>query len=94
MRRCPVTTHRSKTERARRDLNPRHLGPEPSTLSTELRAPASPYPGRWLNGCDTGRAPAIVGHATFVNGPIDDVDDLTEEVEEGPVPPEKLPLIA
>ena len=25
-------------ERARRDLNPRHLGPEPRTLSTELRA--------------------------------------------------------
>ena len=43
-------------ERARRDLNPRHLGPEPSTLSTELRALVYRYPGRRLNGCDTTTA--------------------------------------
>ncbi len=35
----------------------------------------------------------IMGHAMFVNGPIDDVDDLTEEVEDAPVPPENLPLV-
>jgi hypothetical protein len=29
----------------------------------------------------------------FVNGPIADVDDLTQEVDEGPVPPQKLPLV-
>jgi hypothetical protein len=35
----------------------------------------------------------VVGRASFVNRPIDNVDDLTQEVEEGPVPPEKLPLV-
>ena len=35
----------------------------------------------------------LVVRATFVNGPIDDIDYLTEEVEEGPVAPEKLPLV-
>lgn len=32
---------------------------------------------------------AFIGHALFVNGPVDDVDDLTEEVE-----PEKVPGVA
>ena len=38
---------------------------------------------------------AIIGHALFVNGPVDDVDDLTEEVEleEMPVPPKNVPLL-
>jgi hypothetical protein len=35
----------------------------------------------------------LVGLATFINGPIDDVDDLTEEFKLGPVSPEKLPLV-
>jgi hypothetical protein len=34
-------------------------------------------------------AVALVGHALFVNGPVDDVEDLTEEVE-----PEEVPEIA
>jgi hypothetical protein len=29
-----------------------------------------------------------MGHAMFVNGPIDDLEDLTEDVEEVAVPPE------
>lgn len=32
---------------------------------------------------------ALVGHALFVNGPVDDVEDLTDEVE-----PEELPGVA
>jgi hypothetical protein len=35
----------------------------------------------------------IMGHAMFVNGPIDDLDDLAEEVEEGQVSSERLPLV-
>ena len=35
----------------------------------------------------------IMGHAMFVNGPIDDLDDLAEDVEEGPVSSERLPLV-
>ena len=38
-------------------------------------------------------AVGITGHALFVNGPVDDVTDLTEEVEDGPVAPEELPLV-
>lgn len=38
-RRRLLDSGRSRIERARRDLNSRHLGPEPSALSTELRAP-------------------------------------------------------
>jgi len=38
-------------------------------------------------------AVGIMGHALFVNGPVDDVTDLTEEVEDGPVAPEELPLV-
>ncbi|MFB6352836.1 MAG: hypothetical protein ABEJ92_02005 [Halobacteriales archaeon] len=34
-------------------------------------------------------AMVLVSHALFVNGPIDDVEELTEEVE-----PEKLPGVA
>lgn len=41
-RRSRVIQNHSKIERTRRDLNPRHLGPEPSTLSTELRALTRP----------------------------------------------------
>ena len=44
-----------------------------------------------------GLGPVSIGllsHATFVNGPIADVGYLTEEVDEGPVQPEKLPLVA
>lgn len=36
---------------------------------------------------------AFVGHALFVNGPVDDFGDLTEEVEEAPVSPERVPLV-
>lgn len=32
---------------------------------------------------------AFVGHALFVNGPVDDVEDLTAEVE-----PEEVPVVA
>jgi hypothetical protein len=32
---------------------------------------------------------ALIGHALFVNGPVDEVKDLTEEVE-----PEKVPGVA
>ena len=39
-----------------------------------------------------GVAIGFVGHALFVNGPVDDVEDLTAEVEDAPVPTEKLPL--
>jgi hypothetical protein len=37
----------------------------------------------------------IMGHATFVNGPVDDLEDLTEEVEvqDAPVGPEDVPLL-
>ncbi|PSP68574.1 hypothetical protein BRC85_01635 [Halobacteriales archaeon QS_1_69_70] len=35
----------------------------------------------------------LIGPAMFVNGPIADVDDIAELVEEGPVPLEKLPLV-
>jgi hypothetical protein len=38
-------------------------------------------------------AVSIMGHAMFVNGPIDDLDDLAEEVEEGQVSSERLPLV-
>lgn len=31
----------------------------------------------------------IMGHALFVNGPVDDIDDLTDEVE-----PDDIPLVA
>ncbi len=41
-------------ERARRDLNPRHLGPEPSALSAELRALTAAYPRRAFNASDSG----------------------------------------
>lgn len=34
-------------------------------------------------------AVALVGHALFVNGPVDEVEDLAEEVE-----PEELPGVA
>jgi hypothetical protein len=38
---------------------------------------------------------AFMGHAMFVNGPVDDVEDLTEEVEleDAPVAPENVPLL-
>ena len=35
----------------------------------------------------------LIGPAMFFNGPIADVDDIAELVEEGPVPLEKLPLV-
>ena len=37
----------------------------------------------------------LMGHAMFVNGPVDDVEDLTEEVdpEDAPVVPENMPLL-
>ncbi|WP_306054601.1 hypothetical protein [Natronococcus wangiae] len=35
---------------------------------------------------------AIIGHALFVNGPVDEVDDLTEEVELEEVPQVLSPL--
>ncbi len=38
-------------------------------------------------------AVGIMGHGLFVNGPVDGVNDLTEEVEDGPVAPEDLPLV-
>jgi len=34
---------------------------------------------------------ALIGHALFVNGPVDGVDDLAEAVEESPT--EELPLV-
>lgn len=33
----------------------------------------------------------VMGHAMFVNGPVDDLDDLTQEVESGPI--EEVPLL-
>ena len=38
-----------------------------------------------------GVAIVLVGHALFVNGPVDGVDDLAEAVEESPT--EELPLV-
>lgn len=37
----------------------------------------------------------FVGHALFVNGPVDDVADLTDRVENGPGPvdPTDVPLL-
>lgn len=37
-------------------------------------------------------AVGLIGHALFVNGPVDEVDDLTDEVEpeEVPVAPQAL----
>ncbi|WP_254839734.1 hypothetical protein [Natronomonas marina] len=35
----------------------------------------------------------VMGHALFVNGPVDRPADLTQEVEDGPVKPEKIPLV-
>ncbi|WP_227134079.1 hypothetical protein [Halorubellus salinus] len=37
-------------------------------------------------------AVGLIGHGLFVNGPVDDVDDLTDEVEpeEVPVAPQAL----
>ena len=35
---CELVAENDAAERTRRDLNPRHPGPEPGTLSTELRA--------------------------------------------------------
>ena len=29
----------------------------------------------------------FMGHAMFVNGPVDDFEDLTEEVDENPIKP-------
>ena len=46
-------------ERARRDLNPRHLGPEPSALSAELRALAGSTGGGGLILLTRGRLPTI-----------------------------------
>ena len=40
-----------------------------------------------------GVAIAVMGHALFVNGPVDDFEDLTEEVDENPVKPDNLPLL-
>ena len=38
---------------------------------------------------------AFMGHAMFVNGPVDDIEDLTEEVdlEDTPVAPDDMPLL-
>lgn len=38
---------------------------------------------------------ALMGHAMFVRGPVEDLEDLTEEVdlEDAPVPPENMPLL-
>ncbi len=36
---------------------------------------------------------AVMGHALFVNGPVDEVDDLTNKVDEGPINPEYVPLL-
>lgn len=33
----------------------------------------------------------LMGHAMFVNGPVDGIDDLTQEVESGPI--EDVPLL-
>ena len=44
---------------------------------------------RWARGGRVG----FMEHAMVVNGPIDDLEDLTEDVEEVAVPPEKLPLV-
>lgn len=30
---------------------------------------------------------AFMGHAMFVNGPVDDFEDLTQEVDENPIKP-------
>ncbi|QLD89201.1 hypothetical protein HWV07_09215 [Natronomonas salina] len=30
---------------------------------------------------------AFMGHAMFVNGPVDDFEDLTQEVDENPINP-------
>jgi len=38
-------------------------------------------------------AVAIMGHAMFVKGPIDEFEDLTEAVEDGSVPPAQLPVV-
>ncbi len=37
----------------------------------------------------------FMGHAMFVNGPVDDFEDLTEEVdlEDAPVAPDNVPLL-
>ena len=37
----------------------------------------------------------VMGHAMFVNGPVDEFEDLTEEVdlEETPVAPSDMPLL-
>ena len=40
-----------------------------------------------------GVAIGIVGRALFVNGPVDGVDDLAEEIEEGSVTAEELPPV-
>lgn len=42
-----------------------------------------------------GVAIGVMGHAMFVNGPVDDLEDLTEEVEleDAPVKPENVPLL-
>ena len=42
-----------------------------------------------------GVALGVMGHAMFVNGPVDDFEDLTEEVdlEDAPVAPENMPLL-
>lgn len=42
-----------------------------------------------------GVAIAVMGHAMFVNGPVDEFDDLTEpvEVEDAPVAASDLPLL-
>ena len=40
-----------------------------------------------------GVAIGIMGRALFVNGPVDGVDDLAEEVEEGSVTAEELPPV-
>ena len=55
LRQSPRRSHAIRTIRARRDLNPRHLGPEPSALSAELRALTTGYPRRAFNASDCGR---------------------------------------
>jgi hypothetical protein len=40
-----------------------------------------------------GVAIGIMGRALFVNGPVDGVDDLAEEIEEGSVTAEELPPV-
>lgn len=42
-----------------------------------------------------GVAIAVMGHAMFVNGPVDEFEDLTDEVEmeNAPVAPSDVPLL-